>query len=154
MGTKHSKGQVLCFHSGRSRRWGGGGFGGQACTLFLGLTKGRKNIFSRLPPLSWGLGEQAPHFTLRFESDSVVVEISRLVHITQNSNAERLNDMKMSEYGVSVLIILLLMQTIPSVKLQVFIMCTFWFQMCLLGWKHPRICYPFTGVNGKMYLLK
>lgn len=60
MGTKHSKGQVLCFHSGRSRRWGGGGFGGQACTLFLGLTKGRKNIFSRLPPLSWGLGEQAP----------------------------------------------------------------------------------------------
>ena len=103
---------------------GVGGFGGQACTLFLGLTKGRKNIFSRLPPLSWGLSEQAPHFTLRFESGSVVVEISRLVHITQNSNAERLNDMKMSEYGVSVLIILLLMQTIPSVKLQVFIMCT------------------------------
>ena len=55
----------------------------------------------------------------------MVVEIRRLVHITQNSNAERLNDMKMSEYGVSVLIILLLMQTIPSVKLQVFIMCTF-----------------------------
>ena len=46
------------------------------------------------------------------------------------------------------------MQTIPSFKLQVFIMCTFWFQMCLLGWKHPRICYPFTGVNGKMYLFK
>ena len=59
MRAKHSKGQVLCFHSGRSRR-GGEGVGGQACTLFLGLTKGRKNIFSRLPPLSWGLGEQAP----------------------------------------------------------------------------------------------
>ena len=56
MGTKHSKGQVLCFHSGRSRRGEGGGFGGQACTLFLGLTKGRKKYIFKAAPLILGTG--------------------------------------------------------------------------------------------------
>ena len=116
MGTNHSKGQVLCFlwrrkvtvwygtvadlgkrPQGRDRREGGGG--GLASTLFRGQTEGHraKNIYFQGCPLSWRLGEQAPHFTLRFESGSVVVGISRLVHIIQNSNAERLNNMNMSE---------------------------------------------------------